>query len=42
MGDCGGLYGLDEIFNGKNTDWGTYDINDFDLKKINRLVDIGF
>ncbi len=40
--DCGGIGGLYEIFEGENTDWGKYDINDFDLKKINRIIDCCF
>ncbi len=40
--DCGGAHRLNEIFNGENTDWGEYDINDFDLNKINRIIDIYF
>ncbi len=40
--DCGGTYELQQIFNGENTDWGEYDINDFDLNEINRIIDIYF
>ncbi len=38
--DCGGNYGLEEIFNKENTQMGDYDINDFDMKKINQNIDI--
>ena len=37
--DCGGIFGLVNIFEKKNTDWGEYNINDFDLKKTNRIID---
>ena len=37
--DCGGTYGLYNIFIGKNKDWGVYDINNFDLDEINMRVD---
>lgn len=40
--DCGGIDGLYDIFNKINTDWGEYDINEFDLKKINRIIDIKY
>lgn len=40
--DCGGIYSLSQIFNGKDTDWGKYDINDFNLNEINRIIDIHF
>ncbi len=36
--DCGGTWYLEEIFNGNDTDWGKYDINDFDLEKCNEEV----
>lgn len=38
--DCGGTGALYEIFEGINTDWGKYDINDFDIDKINNIIDI--
>ena len=37
--DCGGIYGLYEIFNKINNDWGEYDINNFDLDKANSFID---
>lgn len=40
--DCGGTYELNQIFNGENTDWGEYDINDFELNEINKIIDIHF
>lgn len=40
--DCGGISDLYDIFNKRNTEWGEYDINDFDLKKINRIIDINY
>lgn len=40
--DCGGAYRLNQIFNGENTDWGEYNINDFDLNEINRIIDVNF
>ena len=40
--DCGGIFGLIDIFERRNTDWGEYDINDFDLKKTNQTIDIYF
>ena len=36
--DCGGPWGLEQIFNGNNEDWGKYDINEFDLEKCNEKV----
>lgn len=38
--DCGGTHELNQIFNGENTDLGKYDINDFDIVKTNRIIDI--
>lgn len=38
--DCGGICGLEDIFNKVDTTWGEYDINDFDIKKINANIDI--
>lgn len=40
--DCGGPWGLSDIFDGTNTDWGKHDINDFDLDETNRIIDIYF
>ena len=36
--DCGGVWGLGDIFSGEDTDWGEYDINDFDLDECNENV----
>lgn len=36
--DCGGVWNLEDIFNGENTDWGYYDINEFNLEKCNEDV----
>ena len=36
--DCGGIYGLYEIFNGEDTSWGEYDISEFNLEKCNENV----
>ena len=33
--DCGGVWGLEEIFEGRNTEWGEYDINNFSLEETN-------
>ena len=38
--DCGGTYELEDIFNKENTRWGEYDINDFDMEKINKNIDM--
>ena len=40
--DCGGTWGLDDIFSGKNDSWGSYDINEFDLEECNRDVQMTF
>ncbi len=40
--DCGGVYELAKIFDGKNKEWGKYDINDFDLDEINKIIDLQF
>lgn len=37
--DCGGIGDLYDIFNKINTDWGEYDINDFNIKQINQVID---
>lgn len=37
--DCGGIWSLSDILSGKDTSWGKYDINDFDLEKCNEKVD---
>ena len=36
--DVGGIWGLEDVFSGKDTSWGEYDINDFDLEKCNERV----
>lgn len=36
--DCGGTYGLYDIFYGGCDDWGNYDINEFDIKKCNEKI----
>lgn len=36
--DCGGTWRLGDIFDGLNTDWDDYDINEFDLEKCNQRV----
>lgn len=36
--DCGGVWTLGDIFSGENTDWGEYDINEFNLEKCNEDV----
>ena len=36
--DCGGIGGLDNIFSGEYTEWGEYDINEFDLEECNDRV----
>lgn len=40
--DCGGVDGLYDIFEGINKEWGDYDINDFDLDEINKIIDIAY
>lgn len=36
--DCGGSFGLYKIFSGEDTSWGDYDINEFNLKSCNEIV----
>ena len=36
--DVGGTWGLANIFNGEDTSWGDYDINDFDLEKCQERI----
>ena len=36
--DCGGPWGLADIFSGKDRSWGKYNINDFNLDQCNRKV----
>ena len=38
--DCGGPWGLQRIFAGKDKSWGQYDIDNFDLKEINRIIEL--
>lgn len=40
--DCGGTDDLYEIFEGKNEEWRKYDINDFDIKEVNKIIDRRF
>lgn len=37
--DCGGVYRLGDIYNGESEYFGSYDIEEFDLPKIQRKVD---
>lgn len=37
--DCGGVGELYDIFNKINKEWGEYDIDDFNIKKINQIID---
>lgn len=37
--DCGGIYELSNIFAKKNNEWGDYDINDFNIKELNKRID---
>lgn len=36
--DCGGIYGLENVFNGKS-DFESYNINDFNLNELQKLVE---
>lgn len=36
--DCGGIFGLGDLINNKNNDWG-YDYDDFDINEINERLD---
>ena len=36
--DCGGIWGLEKVFDGTDDSWGEYDFNDFDLEKCNKRV----
>lgn len=36
--DCGGIWGLKNLIDNKNNEW-EYDYNDFDLEKINKMLD---
>ena len=36
--DCGGIFGLCNIFNGEDDSWGKYDINEFNLEEFNKIV----
>lgn len=36
--DCGSIWGLEKIFDGTCDDFGTYDINDFNIDDINKKV----
>ena len=37
--DCGGIWGLEKIFDGRNEEWGEYDINDFSLEETNSSLE---
>ena len=36
--DVGGIWGLEDVFAGKDTSWGQYNIDDFDLEKCNERI----
>lgn len=36
--DCGGIWGLEDLIENKNNNWG-YDIDDFSIEKINDILD---
>ena len=36
--DCGGIFGLCNIFNGEDDSWGKHNINEFNLKECNKIV----
>ncbi len=36
--DVGGVWGLQDVFDGNDTSWGNYDINDFDLEECNKNI----
>lgn len=36
--DCGGIFFLDDILSGKDTSWGNFKMDDFDLEKCNEKV----
>lgn len=36
--DCGGIWGLEDLIDNKDNDWG-YDYDDFDIKKVNKMLD---
>lgn len=36
--DVGGIWGLEDVFDGKDTSWGKYNINDFNLEECNKSV----
>lgn len=37
--DCGGTYGLYEIFSGENEDWGKCDIEEFNIDELRKEID---
>ena len=39
--DCGGIYGLYNIFNGEDDYWDKYNINEFNLAECNKIVNNG-
>lgn len=36
--DCGGIWGLENLIDNKDNDWG-YDYDDFDIEEINKMLD---
>ena len=36
--DVGGIWGLEDVFSGKDTSWGKYNIDDFDLEECNENI----
>lgn len=36
--DCGGIWGLENIFSGQDEEWGDYDINEFSLEETNEYI----
>lgn len=36
--DCGGIFGLCNIFNGEDDSWGKHNINEFNLEECNKIV----
>lgn len=41
LDDCGGVFGLCNVFNGEDNSWGKYDINEFNLEECNKFVKRG-
>ena len=38
MDDCGGIFGLYNVFSGEDDRWAKHNINEFDLKECNKIV----